>query len=113
MDVVGVKVDGVVVVLVVVGGGEVGVGGVGGGRGGPSRHVLTQPSKQQNPLLGQSEGEQCQVEIFLSSSRALPASVRPRLQQVETVPAQSSGSRARVGGHSPASSSSSSSPPPS
>ena len=106
MDVAGGKVEGVAV-----GVGGVG-GGVGGGGDGSSRHVLTQPSKQQNPLLGQSEGEQCEVEIFLSFSRVLPASVRPRLQQVETVPAQSSGSRARVGGHSPASASPSSPSPP-
>ena len=41
---------------------QAGVGGLVGGvlvaaGAGPSRHVFTQPSKQQNPLSGQSGGE--------------------------------------------------------
>ena len=75
MDVVGGK----VVVLVVAGGWGVGVGrggGVGGGRS--SRQVFTQPSKQQKPLSGQSEGEECDgVNIFLQEPACVSQAATP------------------------------------
>ena len=74
----------------------------GGGVGlGPSTQVSAQPSKQQRPLLGQSEIGR--IFIFHSSDSPpfSPVSLCPGLQQLDTAPAHSDPSEGA--GHSPTS----------